>query len=186
MVTAPSDLELIELVKNGELDYYEDLITRYRRVVFNFAYLKLNDPSVAEDVSQETFLKAYRSLAKYNPEYKFVTWLLAICNNVCINHFNQEKKKIVYLRQKALEAGIPPSRPDAFELLDTTDFVRSLIKDLEREDRLLLMLRFWQELSHNEISEIMEMPSGTVRSKLCRLLKKLRETLGRKSDSGAK
>ncbi|PKK88024.1 MAG: hypothetical protein CVV64_20610 [Candidatus Wallbacteria bacterium HGW-Wallbacteria-1] len=179
MAITPSDLELIELVKDGELDYYEDLITRYRRVVFNFAYLKLNEPSVAEDVSQETFLKAYRSLAKYNPEYKFVTWLLAICNNVCINHFNQEKKKLIYLRQKALEDGIPPSRPNAFELLDTTDYVRSIIKDLEREDRLLLLLRFWQELSHNEISEIMDMPSGTVRSKLCRLLKRLRENLNR-------
>lgn len=169
------DLELIKLVLAGQVENYEELIARYQRVIYNFSYLKLYDYNLSQDIAQETFLKAYKSLARYNPEYKLVTWLLAICNNVCINYFNKEKKKIIYLSQKIKEMSNTPQNYNAFEHFDNSDYAHSLISDLKQEEKMLLFLRFWQEFSHKEIAGVMNLPPGTVRSKLCRLLKKLKK-----------
>jgi RNA polymerase sigma-70 factor (ECF subfamily) len=174
MKNIPDDLELIQLVLAGNLDNFEELINRYQRAIYNFSYLKLNDYTLSQDIAQETFLKAFKSLEKYNSEYKFITWLLAICNNICINHFNKEKKKIIYLTQKIKDLTAEPQSFDAFEQFDNSDQAQSLMDNIKEEEKTLLFLRFWQELSHKEIADIMDMPPGTVRSKLCRLLKKMR------------
>lgn len=185
MPTFKDDGDLIAQILAGEIDFYEDLIEKYQRGVFNFAYMKVGSFSTAQDVVQETFLKAYRSLARFNPEYKFITWLLAICTNVCINHFNQEKRRSGYFRDAVAEEDFMVHGVDAFENVDNADLVGSILTDLNEEERALLYLRFWQEMCHNEIAEILEVPSGTVRSKLCRLLKKLRGRVTVPGDSNS-
>ncbi len=174
-----SDEILIERTLNGELAAFEELVGRYRGVVFRVA-ARIVGPDDAQDVSQDTFLRAFHRLEQYRGTAAFRTWLLQIAQNTALNALAWSR------RRPTQPADESPEMPDR-------DPVRQPVTELERrerQDRLelklgalrsdyrsLLVLRDLEGLSYDEIAEVLEMPLGSVKGRLHRARGELIELL---------
>ncbi len=134
----------------------------------------------ADDLTQETFIRAYRSIGRFNEQYQFYTWLRKIAVNVCINHLNRQKRfRFVPLPQsdggsEAADIADPKSEAENSSL--RRDLDRALAR-LPPDQRTVFVLRVDQELSYSEIGELLDVPVGTVMSRLNRARARLRELL---------
>lgn len=174
-----TDEILIERTLNGELAAFEELVGRYRGVVFRVA-ARIVGPDDAEDVSQDTFLRAFHRLEQYRGTAAFRTWLLQIAQNTALNALAWSG------RRPTQPADESPDMPDR-------DPVRQPATELERRERQhrleqkltalradyrsLLVLRDLEGLSYTEIAEVLEMPLGSVKGRLHRARGELIELL---------
>ena len=174
-----SDERLIERTLQGELSAFEQLVERHRGIVFRVA-ARIVGPDDAEDVSQDTFLRAFHRLGQYRGTAPFRTWLLQITQNTALN-------ALAWARRRPTEpASESPEPPDA-------DPIRQPVTELERRERQqrlelklsalrseyrsLLVLRDLEGLSYNEIADVLEMPLGSVKGRLHRARSELIELL---------
>lgn len=174
-----TDEILIERTLKGELPAFEELVGRYRGVVFRVA-ARIVGPDDAEDVSQDTFLRAFHRLEQYRGTAAFRTWLLQIAQNTALNALAWSR------RRPTQPADESPELPDR-------DPVRQPVTDLERRERQhrleqklgalradyrsLLVLRDLEGLSYSEIAEVLDMPLGSVKGRLHRARGELIELL---------
>ena len=180
------DLKIIESCLLGNTQIFSRLIDNYKSMVYNLAYRMSNNPHEAEDISQEAFLRAYQSLAHFNPSYKFSTWLYQITLNIIRDKF--KKKEIDYV---SLDT---PVETDDSELYhqpeDSTNnpdqiiaqkenlqAIQYAIHSLPLKYREVIVLRHLQDLSYIEISNILKLPQGTVKVRLYRARELLRKIL---------
>jgi RNA polymerase sigma-70 factor (ECF subfamily) len=153
---------------------------RYVRSIYKVTYGFTRSHADADDLSQETFIRAFRSIGGFDERYQLYTWLRKIAVNLCINHLNRQKRfRLVPLPQGDGEADavdIPDPRSD----VDTSGLRRDLDRALTRlpaDQRTVFVLRVDQEMSYNEISEMLKIPVGTVMSRLNRARERLKELL---------
>ena len=164
-------------IEDGNQQAYAELMQNYRDSLYMLMYKMVNDPYEAEDLTIEAFGKAFCNLNQYTCEYAFSTWLFKIASNNCIDFLR--KKKVQYLMIDARNADDDNSAP--FELPDDKSTpeeqlfdkekvvqVRNFVNQLKPHYRQLIELRFYEELSYEEISERLGMPLGTVKAKLFR------------------
>ena len=164
-------------IEDGNQQAYAELMQNYRDSLYMLMYKMVNDPYEAEDLTIEAFGKAFCNLNQYTCEYAFSTWLFKIATNNCIDFLR--KKKVQYLMIDARNADDDNSAP--FELPDDKSTpeeqlfdkekvvqVRNFVNQLKPHYRQLIELRFYEELSYEEISERLGMPLGTVKAKLFR------------------
>jgi RNA polymerase sigma-70 factor (ECF subfamily) len=167
----PSDQELIKRVLAGERQAYNPLVERYQRAVYSLARRMLRDHDQADEVAQETFVRAYVNLKKYDRRYRFYTWIITIATNLCHDSLGASK------RSQPLElAGEQASNCDPLEDTagaDTCSRIRDEIDRLPPEQRQVLLLRVDRELSYQEISKVMKIPVGSVMSRLFRARQRL-------------
>jgi len=180
------DLKIIESCLLGNTQIFSKLIDNYKNMVYNLAYRMSNNPHDAEDVSQEAFLRAYQSLAHFNPSYKFSTWLYQITLNIIKDKF--KKKEIDYIsldtpvetddsefyRQPADLTNNPEQIIAQKENFRT---IQQAIYSLPLKYREVIVLRHLQDLSYIEISNILKLPSGTVKVRLYRAREQLKKVL---------
>ncbi len=177
---AESELELVQRVKAGEADAFEALIKRHERMVFNLLYRMLGDYDDAAEVSQETFLLAYRSIRKFRGESSFTTWLYRIA----INQAKNRLKAVSDLRRRTIplevadpdgdgrpnlgipDPGLDPAQES--EQQEIHDRVHLELNRLDNDDRLLILLRDLQDVPYEEMRKILGVPLGTVKSRLHR------------------
>lgn len=179
------EAEWVEAARNGDQVAFGKLVRAYERPVYNLTYRMLGNPHEAEDAAQETFLRAYANLEKYDPGHKFSTWLFAIANNHCIDRLR--KRRAVYvsiddnpvLENLQSEAPLPESSALRGERQDE---VQALMTKLEPEYRTPLILRYWEEYSYEEIAAAMELTVAAVKSRLFRARQQLAQ-LARKSET---
>ena len=155
-------------------------------MVYNLAYRMSNSPHEAEDISQEAFLRAYQSLARFNPSYKFSTWLYQITLNIIRDRF--KKKELNYV---SLDAPVETDDSEFYpQPADSTNnpeqimaqkenarAVQQAILSLPLKYREVLVLRHLQDLSYIEIANILKLPQGTVKVHLYRAREQLRKIL---------
>ena len=164
-------------IEDGNQQAYAELMQNYRDSLYMLMYKMVNDPYEAEDLTIEAFGKAFCNLNQYTCEYAFSTWLFKIASNNCTDFLR--KKKVQYLMIDARNADDDNSAP--FELPDDKSTpeeqlfdkekvvqVRNFVNQLKPHYRQLIELRFYEELSYEEISERLGMPLGTVKAKLFR------------------
>lgn len=185
---AKSDSYWIEQALAGSQEAFTRLLESYQRPVFSVIVRMVRDPALAEDLTQETFVKAFRALASFERERKFSSWLFTIAHHTTIDHVRRKQLPTVSLE------GTDPDQegPSRFEnLAVATDASpeedlahRELADDLEDalgrlrpEYAEVIVLRFQQSLSYDEISEITGLPLGTVKTHLYRARKALAEAL---------
>ncbi len=168
--------ELIRKSKGGSREAFGQLVSRYQVPVYRVVRGILGSPSESEDVAQEVFLKAYANLAKFRGDSGFFTWLYRIA----VNEALRARKRRAFANADALpEVEAPPIAPPE-EDAPTLATLEKLLRKLSDEFRAIVVLRDIEGLSYSEIAESLEIPLGTVESRLFRARQELR-TLWRKS-----
>jgi RNA polymerase sigma-70 factor, ECF subfamily len=175
-----SDVELIHRVQSGDTEAFDELMKRYAASVYKVAYSLTRNHADADDMSQETFIRAYRAIARFDEHYQFYTWVRRIAVNLCFNHLKRGKKfRFVPLPQSDGDAEsvdiADPKAPAADSGL-RRDLDQALTK-LPPDQRAVFVLRTDEEMSYEEISKTLRIPVGTVMSRLNRAREKLRELL---------
>lgn len=186
------DYKIIKLVLRGRKEAYSELVERYKKQVFNVAYRMTNDAEVAMDISQEAFVKIYKNLAQYNPQYKFSSWLLKSVNNLCVDYFRTKSDQTASL-DSIMDSGAEgilagnntvPSSAEEFERNETKLELRMLLKEaisqLPLDYKSVVVLRHLQNLSYKEISQILNLPMGTIKARIFRARKMLKTHLERR------
>lgn len=177
-----TDAELITKSISGREDSFEELVTRYQRPIVSYVYRMLGDYDASLDVTQEVFIKVYKSLERYSSEYKFSTWLYRIAHNAAIDYIRRNSKKLQSLEtenqdgayQLQLESPRPTPEQDR-ERSEWRSEIESVIKCLPTVYRELIVLRHTKDLSYGEIAEITDLPLGTVKNRLFRAREMMRE-----------
>jgi RNA polymerase sigma-70 factor (ECF subfamily) len=173
------DETLIERTLQGDLAAFEHLVERHRGIVFRVA-TRIVGPDDAEDVSQDAFLRAFHRLGQYRGAATFRTWLLQITQNTALNTLTRARRRPTEMVDDSPEAADrDPVRQPVTELerREREHRLEVKLRTLRPEYRSLLVLRDLEGLSYNEISEVLEMPLGSVKGRLHRARDELIELL---------
>lgn len=181
------DAELVIASRNGDQDAFARLVQRHQRRVFNLVYRMLQNYEEANEITQETFLAAWQGLPAFRGDARFSTWLYRIAYNRCLKQLEQQKRERAL--QSAMQAehmlGSSDNEERADAELDAREyqaFVREQLSRLPPKYRIVLVLRHLQEMTYEEMAEILAMPIGTIKTHLFRartLLKDRLEALDR-------
>ena len=187
MMTSDVDLELIVRAKRGDLSAFGELVSTYQSLVINFCYRMLLNREDAEDIAQETFLRAFAAIGAFQPKAKFSTWLLTIAKNLSLNFLRNKRKRGQYVdstnASEAERRGVDFVRVDNPEpdhvLLqnERAEWVHNALQGLSDTHRTILILRSFEDMTYDEIAKIMGCRKGTVKSRLSRARDHLREIL---------
>lgn len=165
------ELVWVEQARRGDQRAFSQLVEAYQRPVFNLTYRMLGNPQEAEDAAQETFLRAYAGLDKYNPDHKFSTWLFSIANHHCIDRLR--KRRVAYVSMddnpvmQNMQSDTPQPEGTALAGEHSAE-VQRLLDELEPDYRMPLILRYWEDYSYEEIAASMGLTVAAVKSRLFR------------------
>jgi len=183
----PDDNALVAGALKGKIGSFKELVSRYRNPAFLFARGMVGNSEDALDLSQEAFIRVHRHLKRFDPAYSFKTWFFHILSNICKNYLRQRKVRGQYmtpLDSVAPVAGAVEERPDiAYQRSETQKQVWDAIADLPEKFREIIILNHFQDMSYEQISEILEIPRGSVMSRLYYARQKLREILEKRGVS---
>ena len=179
-----SDEELIERFQNGDLYAFDLIVRRYKDQLLNFAFRFLGNLEEAEDVVQETFLRLYRNKKAYRQIAKFSTWLYTITSNLAKTELRKRKRRrlvsISDMGYDDKEYEIEDQRANTERDVDSImheKLIQEAIQELSPRFREVIILRDVQELSYEEVGEILKIPLGTVKSRVNRARLKLQSKL---------
>ncbi len=173
---------LVAASKTGDQDAFAQLVQRHQRRVFNLVFRMLQQYEEANEVTQETFLAAWQGLPSFRGDARFSTWLYRIAYNCCLKQLEQRK------RDKALQAAVQAEQSfqqescderaaEELEARERQALVREHLSLLPAKYRIVLILRHLQELTYEEMAEILTMPIGTIKTHLFRARNLLKERL---------
>lgn len=174
-MSAPSDRDLIQRARRGEAEAFGELVTRYQVSVFNVCYRILHERAEAEDMAQESFLRAHERLERFDENYPFGPWIRRVAANVCLNHLSSQKITAELDEERDADTSV---RPEAVqELRERDEQIRSALASLPPHYRVVIELRHFQEMSYDEIAAELNIPLSDVKSHLFRARKLLAEKL---------
>lgn len=177
-----SEQRLVARARRGDAGAFEVLVNTHAQYVFNLALRVLRDPQEAEDVAQESFLRAWQGLPGFRGEARFSTWLYRIVTNLCYNRLPALKQQLHALDTDDAALHLPDSRPPAEGIVLQRELQARLheaIAGLPDSYRLLITLRHLQGMKYHEIAEVTGMPLGTVKTGIFRARRQLRAVLER-------
>lgn len=157
------DFALVERCRKGDRRAFEALIREYQRPVYNAAYRILGNPEDAADVTQAAFLKAFEHLDRYDPSYKFFSWIYRIAINESINQRKKSREQQLLDEHQPATDGGPDSTAEADDLASG---IQDGLMALNDDYRTVVVLRHFSDLSYRQISEVLEIPEKTVKSRL--------------------
>ncbi len=167
-----NDQELVARVLDGDQQAFAELVELYQQAVYNLAYRMLGNVDEAEDATQETFLRAYQHLRRYDLTRPFKTWLLSIASNYCIDCIR--KRRLTWL---SIDEPLPPhpaltsseTAPEHAAMdSERAAAIQSLLNDLAPDYRAAVILRYWYDMSYTEIAEALETSESAIKSRLFR------------------
>ena len=185
-----SDQEVVLEARDGRQAAYRELVRRYERPIFSLIYRMVRNREQAEDLSQETFVKALNAIESYRPEYKFSSWIFKIANNVAIDHLRRRELDTLSLdgsphaltpeaiQASALQLG--DRQETALEELEAKELggeIERAIAGLRPEYRSCILLRHVEGRPYEEIAEMLDLPLGTVKTYIHRARGELRQAL---------
>ncbi len=176
-----TDRELVKQCLAGSKQAFEELVDRYQRVVFNVAYRMVNDFDDAEDITQSVFIKGFERMNSFNPRYRFFSWLYRIAVNESLNHI-RTKKRMVELSPELMSKGKTPE--ETYGEVELSERMGEALMQLAPTYRIVLVLKHLRDCSYKEISEILEIPEKTVKSRLFTARELLRTVLVEKGIVG--
>ena len=171
---------LVMRAQRGEQDAFRVLVERYQKLVYTLALRMLNVPADAEDAAQEAFLSAWKALPRFRMDAKFSTWLYRLTVNAATDVLRRRRKEPDSLddAERPVQAADSTDTPEeAAQRAERRAMVRRAIAALSENHRQILLLREVTGLSYEEIGAALELSPGTVRSRLARTRKELREEL---------
>jgi RNA polymerase sigma-70 factor (ECF subfamily) len=187
---AATDSELVVRARSGSEAAYRELLARYQRPVFSLVYRMVRNREQAEDLAQETFVKVFQNITRYDPKYKFSSWIFKIANNLAIDSLRRKDPATVSLDGSAHAATaeqVESSRIDvvsddanpaeALEARQLGGAIEQAVGKLRPEYRTAILLRHVEGRPYEEIAEIMDVPLGTVKTYIHRARSELRGAL---------
>jgi len=180
------EARLAKLARNGDRNAFEELVELYKDKIFHLAYRMLSNKQEAEDAVQETFLRVYTNLHRYDENQKFSTWIFRIGTNLCIDKLRRRKNTY------SLDAELPdgegndfyamlPSDEDTPEkqiiVSETQELIRKAIGSLPEKYKSVVILRYLHDMSLQEIGDVLDMPVTTVKTRVHRGREYLRKLL---------
>jgi RNA polymerase sigma-70 factor (ECF subfamily) len=184
------DRELATLAARGHEGAFRELLKRYERPVFSLVYRMVRDRTLAEDLAQEAFVRAFNAIGSYKTSYKFSNWILKIANNHTIDHLRKRKLDTVsidgsphavtdeQISQSRLSVPARDENPHEYvEHKELGGQIEEAIGDLREEYRTAILLRHVEGYAYEEIADIMDVPLGTVKTYLHRARGELKERL---------
>lgn len=173
--------------QNGDDGAFTFLVEMYQTPVYNLCYRMLGEPEAAEDAAQETFLRAYQNILRYDRCRPFATWLLSIAAHYCIDRLR--RRKILFLsieNEESEEVGLPDTNaidPQAeTERRQEQELLHTLLRSLDALDRAAVILRYWYDFSEAEIAESLRLTIPAVKSRLHRARRELAQLWMQSSD----
>jgi len=180
----PTDEDLIERFQNGDLYAFDLIVKRYKNQLMNFVYRFLGNSEEAEDLVQETFLRVYRNRRAYQKVAKFSTWIYTIAGNLAKTELRKRKRRKFFsisdlgYNEKDYDISDEAYNPEKdVDSRMKEEIIHREINDLSPKFRQVILLRDVQQLSYEEISQIVKIPLGTVKSRVNRGRLKLQERL---------
>jgi len=194
-LVSASDQDVVALAREGREAAYRELIRRYERPVFSLILRMVRDRQLAEDLAQETFIKALNAIGTYRPEFKFSSWIFKIANNAAIDHLRRRELVTLSIdgaphatsaediEATALQVGDKAETPlDELEARELGSAIERAIGQLRPEYRSCIMLRHVEGLAYEEIAQLLDLPLGTVKTYIHRARHELRDLLAHLRD----
>lgn len=167
--------ELIRRAAQGDAEAYETLVRRYEQPVFRLAYLIVGDPDDAQDIAQEAFIRAYRHLPRFDAARPIRPWLLQITRNLARNRLRAVGRYLSALSRVLAGAALIDHSAETEHMQQREiQALWDAIRQLDRQDQEIIYLRYFLELSVDETAAVLDVASGTVKSRLSRALRRLR------------
>jgi RNA polymerase sigma-70 factor (ECF subfamily) len=187
-MSVAEDRDLVLRAQRGDVEAFGELVRRYQSAVFNVAYRMVGNRSDAEDAAQETFLKAFRAIERFDSERPLAPWLKRIATNHCLNWLQSSRMKTTnvvtdmhYPGQEAdtmdRYAQAKPLPEQTIIRRETAEQIRAAILELPPHYRAVIELRHFQNLSYDEMADTLERPLSSVKSDLHRARQQLAEKL---------
>lgn len=189
-LASATDQEVVALARHGQEAAYRELVRRYERPIFSLVYRMVRDRELAEDLAQDTFVKALNAIESYRPEFKFSSWIFKIANNAAIDHLRRRELDTLSLdgsphaetpeavEATALQIGDrQESALDEVEARELGGEIEVAIARLRPEYRSCILLRHVEGRAYEEIAEILNLPLGTVKTYIHRARNELRQSL---------
>ena len=184
------DADVVVLAQQGREAAFRELIRRYERPVFSLVYRMVRDRETAEELAQDTFVKALNNIERYSPEFKLSSWLFKIANNLAIDHLRKARLRTVSLsgspdaatasEVEATSFEIAGHEPTALEALEARELggaIERAIGRLRPEYRACIIMRHVEGRSYEEIASTLDLPLGTVKTYIHRARLELRKML---------
>lgn len=174
------DAECVRRVQRGDIDSFEVLVRRHQKAIFNLVYRLLGNYDEAAEVSQDVFLSAFKSIHQFRGEANFSTWLYRIG----LNHASTRRKSLNSAQRRQLpldgteviaNSTVDPAKN--FEDKEIQQRVQQALNSLDAEDARIILLRDLQDIPYDEVAEILDLPVGTVKSRLHRARQALKTSL---------
>jgi RNA polymerase sigma-70 factor (ECF subfamily) len=185
------DADVVSLAQQGRESAFRELVRRYERPVFSLVFRMVRDRETAEELAQETFIKVLNNVDRYQPQFKFSSWLFKIANNIAIDHLR--KRQIVTISMdgsphaataaeaEATSFDVAIRQESALEEMEARELgseIEKAIAKLRPEYRSCIMLRHVEGRSYEEIAATLDLPLGTVKTYIHRARIQLRDALG--------
>tara|TARA_R110000868_G_scaffold98706_2_gene271735 strand:+ start:21377 stop:21961 length:585 start_codon:yes stop_codon:yes gene_type:complete len=167
----------------GNAQAFSVLIDRYKHMVFTLALKMLRNREDAEEVAQDTFIKAFHSLATFKGDSKFSTWIYKIAYNGSLDYLKKENRRLITSTIESdhdIHLSELTNVLDQFEVQDRKNIIAQSLDELSSEEAILVTLHYFDELSLNEISEVINVSANTLKVRLFRTRKRLAEILEKK------
>lgn len=165
-----AEAELLRMAQQKDADAFTVLVETYQTPVYNLCYRMLGSAEEAEDAAQESFWRAYQAINRYDPDRSFITWLLSIAAHHCIDL--QRKRKLPVLEIDGEEEFEIPDRAMEPEKMlskkQDKEMINGMLQKLSETDRAVIILRYWQEQSEEEIARSLSLTVSAVKSRLHR------------------
>ncbi|MDR1560076.1 MAG: sigma-70 family RNA polymerase sigma factor [Clostridiales bacterium] len=180
-VSAYTDYEVIQACLAGDRDIFAELVKRYKNLVYSVILRMVNDHEEANDLAQDVFIKIYKNLDKYYPEYKFSTWVIRIATNHVIDYRRKKKQETVPIEDVEFSLRTEESPEGAYIRREQKEELRKIVGDLPDMYKIPIVLYHEQGLSYQEISEIINEPLSKVKNRIFRGRRMLKESLLKES-----
>ena len=181
-----TETTLVQHAQKGDHDAFAALVTEHQRYVFNLALRVVKDENEALDLAQETFVRAWTALPNFKGQSQFRTWLYRIVTNLCYNRLPNLRRSLNDLGDDVME-DIPETKSNTpaqeFESNETRQHLYQAIDSLDAHYKILITLRYQNELSYDEIASTLNLPLGTVKTGIFRAKEQLRKSLAQLEDS---
>ena len=187
-VQAATDEELVSRVLAGDEELFGELVKRHQRQIVNFIYRMVGDSDVALDMSQDVFIRVYQALDRFDPRYRFTTWIYRIASNCAIDRLRRHQPATISLDAPAnpdsnvRRLQIPSSEQDpraSLESKETMQRLEAAIRRLPPSYRKLIVLRHVNSMRYEQIAAVTRLPLGTVKNRIFRARAILRREIDR-------
>jgi len=179
-----TDYELVKQCLAGSSDSFSELVARYKKLIYSAVYNMVSDKEEADDISQEVFLKIYKALDRYNPEYKFSTWSVKIATNYCVDILRKKKYDSVPLEEIEATCASRDTPEARYISKEKRERIRKAVNELPEKYKVLIIMFHENGLSYDEMSKILNEPMTIIKNRLYRARLMLKDKLSAEREEG--